>query len=40
VIRRADENIALYRRFGLAETGRGSAAGYDRVFIRAPLNMA
>jgi ribosomal protein S18 acetylase RimI-like enzyme len=27
------ENIALYARFGFVETGRGSAAGYDRVFM-------
>lgn len=27
------ENIALYRRIGFVETGRGHAAGYDRVFM-------
>jgi ribosomal protein S18 acetylase RimI-like enzyme len=27
------ENIALYARFGFVETGRGSTAGYDRVFM-------
>ena len=27
------ENIALYRRVGFEETGRGSQAGYDRVFM-------
>ncbi len=27
------ENIALYRRLGFVETGRGSDAGYDRVFM-------
>ena len=27
------ENIALYRRLGFAETGRGHQAGYDRVFM-------
>lgn len=27
------ENIALYRRLGFAETGRGRKAGYDRVFM-------
>jgi ribosomal protein S18 acetylase RimI-like enzyme len=27
------ENIALYRRLGFAETGRGQQAGYDRVFM-------
>jgi ribosomal protein S18 acetylase RimI-like enzyme len=28
------ENIALYRRLGFVETGRGHEAGYDRVFMR------
>jgi GNAT superfamily N-acetyltransferase len=28
------ENIALYRRLGFDETGRGEEAGYDRVFMR------
>ena len=28
------ENIALYRRLGFEETGRGQDAGYDRVFMR------
>ncbi len=27
------ENIALYKRLGFAETGRGHQAGYDRVFM-------
>lgn len=27
------ENIALYRRLGFRETGRGHEAGYDRVFM-------
>lgn len=27
------ENIALYTRLGFRETGRGRAAGYDRVFM-------
>jgi ribosomal protein S18 acetylase RimI-like enzyme len=27
------ENITLYARLGFAETGRGRAAGYDRVFM-------
>lgn len=27
------ENIALYTRIGFVETGRGSDAGYDRVFM-------
>jgi ribosomal protein S18 acetylase RimI-like enzyme len=27
------ENIALYARFGFVETGCGSTAGYDRVFM-------
>jgi GNAT superfamily N-acetyltransferase len=27
------ENIALYMRIGFVETGRGHAAGYDRVFM-------
>jgi GNAT superfamily N-acetyltransferase len=27
------ENIALYTRLGFVETGRGRAAGYDRVFM-------
>ena len=27
------ENIALYRRLGFAETGRGQQAGYARVFM-------
>ena len=28
------ENIALYRRLGFIETGRGRQDGYDRVFMR------
>ena len=28
------ENVALYRRLGFIETGRGREAGYDRVFMR------
>jgi ribosomal protein S18 acetylase RimI-like enzyme len=28
------ENLALYRRLGYEETGRGEQAGYDRVFMR------
>ena len=31
------ENIALYRRLGFVETGRGRQAGYDRVFMSKPL---
>jgi len=31
------ENIALYRRLGFAETGRGQDGGYDRVFMRKRL---
>src|SRR5207248_3702868 len=27
------ENIALYKRLGFEETGRGEQAGYDRVFM-------
>jgi ribosomal protein S18 acetylase RimI-like enzyme len=27
------ENIALYKRLGFVETGRGREAGYDRVFM-------
>ena len=27
------ENIALYKRLGFVETGRGHQAGYDRVFM-------
>jgi ribosomal protein S18 acetylase RimI-like enzyme len=27
------ENIALYRRLGFEQTGRGHEAGYDRVFM-------
>ena len=27
------ENIALYRRLGFTETGRGQQAGYDRAFM-------
>jgi ribosomal protein S18 acetylase RimI-like enzyme len=32
------ENIALYTRLGFRETGRGREAGYDRVFMRKPIN--
>jgi GNAT superfamily N-acetyltransferase len=31
------ENIALYKRLGFVETGRGHEAGYDRVFMTKPL---
>lgn len=31
------ENIAMYRRLGYEETGRGRQAGFDRVFMRKPL---
>ena len=31
------ENVALYTRFGFVETGRGSDAGYDRVFMTKTL---
>jgi ribosomal protein S18 acetylase RimI-like enzyme len=31
------ENIALYRRLGFVETGRGHQSGYDRVFMSKPL---
>lgn len=31
------ENIALYARLGFEETGRGTEAGYDRVFMRKRL---
>ena len=31
------ENIALYRRLGFVEAGRGHEAGYDRVFMTKPL---
>lgn len=31
------ENIALYRRLGFRETGRGREAGYDRVFMAKPI---
>ena len=31
------ENIALYRRLGFRETGRGREAGYDRVFMVKPI---
>jgi ribosomal protein S18 acetylase RimI-like enzyme len=34
------ENIALYRRLGFEETGHRREAGYDRVFMRKPLEMA
>lgn len=34
---RMTENIALYRRLGFVETGRGHEAGYDRVFMTKPL---
>jgi ribosomal protein S18 acetylase RimI-like enzyme len=34
------ENIALYRRLGFAETGRGRQAGYDRVFMTKRLEGA
>jgi ribosomal protein S18 acetylase RimI-like enzyme len=32
------ENIALYRRLGFEETGRGHHAGYDRVFMTKRLD--
>ncbi len=32
------ENIALYRRLGFEETGRGREAGYDRVFMTKRLD--
>ena len=32
------ENIALYRRLGFEETGRGHEAGYDRVFMTKRLS--
>jgi ribosomal protein S18 acetylase RimI-like enzyme len=31
------ENIALYTRLGFEETGRGTEAGYDRVFMTKPV---
>src|SRR5712691_10425175 len=31
------ENIALYRRLGFVETGRGREADYDRVFMTKPI---
>ena len=31
------ENIALYRRLGFRETGRGQEAGYNRVFMTKPI---
>ena len=31
------ENIAMYRRLGYEETGRGAQAGYERVFLRKRL---
>lgn len=31
------ENIALYRRLGFSETGRGRQAGFARVFMRKPV---
>jgi|SRR5579884_1405511 len=34
------ENIALYTRLGFVETGRGHAAGYDRVFMTKRLGPA
>ena len=34
------ENIALYTRLGFRETGRGRAAGYDRVFMAKRLDSA
>lgn len=34
------ENIALYRRLGFVETGRGPQAGFDRVFMTKRLNNA
>ena len=34
------ENIALYRRLGFIETGRGHDAGYDRVFMTKRLKDA
>ena len=35
---RMSENIALYKRLGFEETGRGNVAGYDRVFMRKRLS--
>ncbi len=34
---RMTENIALYRKLGFVETGRGHHSGYDRVFMAKPL---
>jgi ribosomal protein S18 acetylase RimI-like enzyme len=34
---RMTENIALYTRLGFHETGRGTEAGYDRVFMTKPI---
>jgi ribosomal protein S18 acetylase RimI-like enzyme len=34
---RMTENIALYTRLGFRETGRGTEAGYDRVFMTKPI---
>jgi ribosomal protein S18 acetylase RimI-like enzyme len=34
---RMTENIALYTRLGFRETGRGTEAGYDRVFMAKPI---
>ncbi len=34
---RMTENIALYARLGFRETGRGTEAGYDRVFMTKPI---
>ena len=34
------ENIALYTRLGFVETGRGTEAGYDRVFMTKYLRRA
>ena len=31
------ENVAMYRHLGWEETGRGTEAGYDRVFFRKPV---
>jgi len=37
---RMTENIALYARLGFRETGRGTEAGYDRVFMTKPIGVA
>ena len=34
------ENIALYKRLGFVETGRGHQAGYDRLFMTKRLSSA